>query len=313
MKVIFLILFTSICMASSPKIDIAEIAFVSKDKITIGDIAKIEGFSPKDSSKIASLVLSGGVSQGEEQTFSRQALQEALRSVLSDIKKNQKMKVTLNLPSQLRIRSQRDQFSEANLRMRLIEEFQKLCTDCRIQIENLQMPPIQADTVEKWSLQTINLKIQKRFHLPIRFETNQKQKIQRLWTKGSIQVFRQLPVVKHDLRRGDILRKTDVEFKEKELRVFHKSVATIDRIRDARLKRDLKKGEILWANDLLRQKALRVGQSVKVHIGNENFRVSLNAIAKESGFVGDRVRVLNPQSNKILFAYVIGDGEVELR
>jgi flagella basal body P-ring formation protein FlgA len=78
-------------------------------------------------------------------------------------------------------------------------------------------------------------------------------------------------------------------------------------------KRRLTPGSILRFSDISIQPHVVAGQSTTLRLTKPQFTLTLEMLALEDGYIGDRIRVRNIESQEIVFATVIDVGLVEIQ
>jgi flagella basal body P-ring formation protein FlgA len=83
-------------------------------------------------------------------------------------------------------------------------------------------------------------------------------------------------------------------------------------LEDVVAKRPLSAGAVLMQDDLIRAPDVVAGREVALRYRNGGLEVQTQAIALQSGFQGDRVRVRNVRSSEEAFGYVDGRDDVQV-
>jgi flagella basal body P-ring formation protein FlgA len=105
----------------------------------------------------------------------------------------------------------------------------------------------------------------------------------------------------------------DVTWDYRDTSYSFEGIPAQDEIAGKRVRRGLRAGDVIWASALEKEKAVRRGESVQVHVGEGAFEVTLNAVAQQDAFIGDVVSLKNSKTNRLLTGEVVGQGEVELK
>ena len=71
-------------------------------------------------------------------------------------------------------------------------------------------------------------------------------------------------------------------------------------------------GEIIRTRHLRKARLMRRNESVTIYSISNNFSIETKAIALSDGYLGERIEVKNPESNKIITARVVGYGLLSL-
>ncbi|MEW5981047.1 MAG: flagellar basal body P-ring formation chaperone FlgA [Acidobacteriota bacterium] len=113
--------------------------------------------------------------------------------------------------------------------------------------------------------------------------------------------------------RGHVLTASDLNLIDGE--VSHVSLAPLPVLADlagARAVRDLRVNEILTTQIAKLPPLVRSGDTVRTHAIIGFVEVTGAAVAQQSGRRNDRIRVINPQSQRLMTGVVTGPGEVEV-
>ena len=119
-------------------------------------------------------------------------------------------------------------------------------------------------------------------------------------------------VTKRFLQRGQTLNTEDIEYTEQDISTMPGNYLT--RTEDAigmELKQRLSPGSTLTANMLKKPNMVKKGQQVTIYSNNKGLHVSSAGIAQANGAEGDRIKVKNPYSKRIVEGIVQANGSVE--
>ncbi len=78
------------------------------------------------------------------------------------------------------------------------------------------------------------------------------------------------------------------------------------------VRHDVPAGQVLTLGDLTRPALVARGASVRMSLNSDGLSLSAQGIAAEAGAIGDRIRVENPLSHRVVFAEVTGLNEVRV-
>ena len=115
------------------------------------------------------------------------------------------------------------------------------------------------------------------------------------------------------MRKGHLIRHNDVHLMKKEitnLNSLHLSDPT--RAINLVLKRTLRKGDIINANTLAKPTLINRGDQVSILASNNGFTISMKGTALKKGSLGDKIRVKNTRTNKIIQAVVTNKNTVKV-
>lgn len=89
-------------------------------------------------------------------------------------------------------------------------------------------------------------------------------------------------------------------------------VSSIASLRYMELSKTVGVGEIIRTRHLRKARLMRRNESVTIYSISNNFSIETKAIALSDGYLGERIEVKNPESNKIITARVVGYGLLSL-
>jgi flagella basal body P-ring formation protein FlgA len=89
-------------------------------------------------------------------------------------------------------------------------------------------------------------------------------------------------------------------------------ISSIASLRYMELSKTVGVGEIVRTRHLRKARLMRRNESVTIYSISNNFSIETKAIALSDGYLGERIEVKNPESNKIITARVVGYGLLSL-
>ncbi len=140
--------------------------------------------------------------------------------------------------------------------------------------------------------------------------------VREIMVQAFVRTFENVLVAKKDLKRGKVF---DSEAELFEFVGFEKIETTFlrdDYIVDVgsvlgkRLKMPVRKGEVIFESYFEDLPMVKAGEKVKLIASVGSVKIETIGIAKKDGRLNDLVRVLNPESGKLLLGKVIGRGVV---
>jgi len=141
----------------------------------------------------------------------------------------------------------------------------------------------------------------------------QGQKPWTIYTKASIRVFKEIAILKKPLIRGTIISKNDIRFIKKDVSNLHRGYLTsLEDIINKQLKRSLSSGAILSPSNLIAQKVVKRGQKVSIRAANKLLDIRMSGHALMDGEAGQRIKVRNDHSKRIIEGRIIAPGVVRV-
>lgn len=118
-----------------------------------------------------------------------------------------------------------------------------------------------------------------------------------------------LPVLISDLPAGSVLRDEDVEVRALTQRNMGENFASdVSLVVGHRLRRDTPRGEPLALTDLEAVDVVRRGENVMLESVHGAIRITASAVAREDGALGERIRVVAGNSQRLLWARITAPG-----
>lgn len=126
--------------------------------------------------------------------------------------------------------------------------------------------------------------------------------------------YAQLVVTRRALPRGHLVGQNDIEITEKDVPNNSVSyIATKEKVIGKVLKKPLPTGTIIDVTDIEFPKIVRRGEQVTIFIEKDILGVRMQGDALKDGALGEKIRIKNTSSNRIIEATVIGPSTVEVQ
>lgn len=136
----------------------------------------------------------------------------------------------------------------------------------------------------------------------------------RPWTvynKVRVKVYRHVVVLKKAVRHGAVLTEADLDLERRELGALRgRFFTSVEPVVNKPVKRSLAAGAVLSPDWITVPKMIRRGQKVIIQAESTHFAVKMSGEALSDGEVGQRIRVRNDQSARIVEGTVAGPGLV---
>ena len=139
------------------------------------------------------------------------------------------------------------------------------------------------------------------------------QKPWTIYTKASIKNFKNIAILTKPMPRGAVLSKGDIRFVRKNVSTLRRGyLISIDDILNKQLKRSLFSEAILSPSVLVSQKIIKRGQKVSIRAANKSLDIRMSGHALMDGEAGQRIRVRNDQSKRIVEGRIIAPGVIRV-
>lgn len=129
---------------------------------------------------------------------------------------------------------------------------------------------------------------------------------------GDLQAIAPVIIGKTSLRRGSILQPNNVTLALKDISKMKNPCFDLRKIIGKKLKKSIRSGQVINANDVEFPPLVKRGQLVKIIVNKGNLFLTATGIAKMNGKLNQVIRVRNAQSNKQIFCRVTAPGIVEV-
>ena len=136
------------------------------------------------------------------------------------------------------------------------------------------------------------------------------------WTvyiPATISVYEEIVVANRSLTRGDILSEDDLSFKRVNTSSIGRGLINdIASVNGFELKRPVRAGETIRSNYLKKPDIVLKGQLVVMSAKSRFLSVETTGVALVNGHIGERIKVKNDKSNRVIDAQVVGPGKVSV-
>ncbi len=291
-----------------PTIEIqSEVYATPGTPLLLGAMAKVDGLSLVERNQIKNILVLEGFNGGESKVLSNLVLSETLRR---EIPKFTKKRVELKIPSRVRILVREQQFEVSGLVDQLQERAKQICPECRFVVSNVKIVGVALTTdLSAYRLPRI-VQLPKGnfiYHLVgPSGEANAK-------VTGEMRTYLKVAVLTRSVAASQKFQTGDVKWEERDVTFSLEGVPKEDEWIKREAKQNLVANQILWSRHLERIRGTQRNQSVRALLGEENWQVTITAIAMDGGFIGDVVRVMNPATKRIFSGELIQEGVVRVQ
>ncbi|MBX9767334.1 MAG: flagellar basal body P-ring formation chaperone FlgA, partial [Bdellovibrionales bacterium] len=183
-----------------------------------------------------------------------------------------------------------------------------------VKIEALRLPPRRPEMDDaRWTIDNSLVSSWKgNVTVPVKFKTAQGKEVTE-WVTAQIKHLRPSAVSLKYLKHGDRITKDDFAIEMRDSSRSIDASPAPEQMIGRRLNRAIPVGQIIWAGDFEKNKLVERGQLVDLHLETEGLKIKMTGIAQDDGGLGDRVRIQNQDSKKVVSAVVVGNARVELK
>lgn len=242
----------------------------------------------------------------EDKVITASSLTKRLREFVSRWEIRLGTKIHVKTPVKMTIERVSKNLTEETVKEALLKNWQKLCVNCRLSIDQLSIPVVASADVT-WALQATDKLPKGSFSVPVKIADKQT-----LFISGMLRNEQLVPVAKRAMNAGERFAAEDTKTEWREISFFMDSAPNEKEMLGKRLKQSLRVGDVILSNMLEREKSVLRGEPVQVIVKNSGWSVSLLATAEQDGVIGDRIRLKNNKSNKEIVATITGKAEAEI-
>lgn len=304
----FILVFSSLASAKIKELRFRAYTKVSgQEQITLADIIENKEDLKGKLAGLKKLALGDVPLLGEERIFSSHFISQILRKHIDG------QLVSVRIPNRIVVANKGYELNEAAMERRLLKEWKKSCENCRIFIRSLTMPKIaESFSGRPWTM-SIKPGLPRGAFTEKVFITGNDNRKKMFWVTGQIEVQKKVPVSARSLNSKARVMPEDFRYEWRDVTYATDGTLEEQDLLGQSVKFGIPSNQIIWANSVARQKAVRRGDLVKVTSGEGSWRVTLRAVTEQDGFVGDRVNIRNVNSKKLLTGEVVGPGEVVIQ
>ena len=274
--------------------------------ISLFQVAELKEFTGTAFNEISRLTLVEQTEQKETIVLSGEEVSKKLRALVRNSETLQKLNPSFRIPSEIRIKVRQDGISKIEIEKTLKNMLVARCSGCLIEIQVKSIPKVKNQNfVIAWEE---DLKGGS-FMIPVRETDVYSNK----WITGTVKIRKIVPVAKRMIRFGDRIQAEDVEMLDTNITFLKEETPEISQVIGLVAGKTLMAKSPVMLSDLKREPAAKRGQMLKALAGTDDFEVSINVSAEENGFIGDVIKIKNPESQKTMSATVIEKGLVKLQ
>lgn len=308
MKIILLLTLFSLQVFARPEVAIPGSVEVSqRELLRLSDIALVNEGSSELNSFLQTIVIREDARDLLlSQHLTSQEILEKIKAAMAADVKMKSLNPAFKIPSQVKVGFSTTPVSHLEIERKIQNNLKARCHACEYKI-TIQSTPIP--TNKNWELDFNQLNPRGGFLLPLHDGSQGQIK----WISGTIRVSQLTPVTSRLILQGERVQPADLQLVMTDTTFAKDGALRLEDVQGQIAARTLSVGSPVWATDLKREPAAAKGQTLKAMLSDEGFEISVNVQAEENGFVGDLIKVKNPDTKKILSGLVIEKGVVKLQ
>jgi flagella basal body P-ring formation protein FlgA len=133
-----------------------------------------------------------------------------------------------------------------------------------------------------------------------------------IYHKANIRLYKEVTLLKNPVRQGAILTPDDITLTRKDVAQLHGASLSPEQVIDKSVKKSLAAGTVLNADHLATPKLVKRGQKVLLRAQNAHLEVTMSGDALKDGEEGQRIRVRNEESKRIVEGTVTGSNIINI-
>jgi flagella basal body P-ring formation protein FlgA len=278
--------------------------------VKLSQLVDAQGLSPELMAKMAGISLSVAPAYGEKQELLSANLTSILRPLILQERGRTQAKINLVIPKTVIIDTTKRDLDKDVVQLELLQAWQPLCADCRLEFEGLSLPRVEK--IRDWTLRLKSELPRGSFSVPVDL-IRENGSSASAWISGRLITKRKVPVAKRMFNLGERITAQDFTWEFRDTSYAIDGIPAPEELAGKRLKQGLRAGEPVWRGMLERERAIRAGELVQLKSSEGVWEVSMSMVAQQDAFIGDVINLKNPKTNNILMGQVTGRGEVELR
>lgn len=274
--------------------------------ISVFQVAEMKNLSGVAFSEIAKMPLVESVEEQESVLLSGEEVSKKLRELVKRSEVLKKINPSFLIPSEIRIQIRKDGVSKAEVERSVKNLTSERCHPCTVKVQVNSVPAVKGFS---WNIDWDQEIKSGSFMIPVRESRGFSNK----WITGTLRVFKNVPVARKLIRFNERIQAEDIEVFEADITYLKEDAPESSQVVGLLANRTLAPKTPVLLSDLKREPAARRGQIVKALVGDQEFEVSIQASVEENGFIGDVIKIKNPETQKSMSAIVVDKGVVKVQ
>lgn len=303
----------NVCTANPmPTVQVDANVRVHGDEIHLADIARFDQVAPELALHLGSVVIGRAPLPGNIQRYERDYIRMKMKQAHVDLSS-----LAIHIPAQVVVGRHSMPLPTDQVRKAVVQRLEKAVAWSKHEIDvrlragseklllpagNLQMDvQLPADRTYLGSFPVaVELKVDGRF-------------VRRLWVKAAVTAYAQVVVTKRPLGRYQRISAEDIALTELEIGQGSSELMTrLDQVVGKRTRRVVLAGAPITAALIEKAPIIRRGDIVTILAESGGLRITTMGEAKARGVEGERIEVVNLDSNKTIYARVLNPQTVQV-
>lgn len=134
-----------------------------------------------------------------------------------------------------------------------------------------------------------------------------------IYVPANISLFREVVVVARPIKRNALIQQNDILLAERDLASLNQGYFTeLEQVIDSQARRALQTDQAITPSQIQAPPLVKRGEQVVINALSGSINVRMPGEALSDGALGQQIRVRNTSSQKIIYARVVGPGQVEV-
>ncbi len=314
MKIIFALIIGSLSTSAFGKTSVSineKTKIKNHSSISLLDVVDTKNLSDEQKEQMKKLYLFSFWKSGMNAKLSSEELSDMIRPLMKGEGASTLQNLQFKIPSVVEISEDTLGLESAEIERAISDRVSAACGGCVIKLTGLKIPNLpKVDPSTPWEIDFKNFSHSGSFTLPlyVYFGDNPKT----YYISGLIELKKETAVAVRPMMYGERLQDSDIEVKNVDVTFVKEPLPKRDELLGHVLLRPLQVGQTILRSFLKREPAIQKGQQARIVSSVNGFEVSAQMTAEENGFVGEIIKMKNPETQKILSGRVVEKGLVQI-
>lgn len=265
------------------------------------DLVEIENPTESVVKQLWSLEVPSRWTQGSRFVLSEQQIMQVLRN-----KSFNKKNVEIIVSENVKPKKSEEILSKEHLSRVISTVNKSICGNCEFKVEFHNIPKV---LLTEWEWDPFSTLFRGSFTTLIRMPDTRWSG----WLTGSVKWQGPVLEVKKNFTYGQKITPDDLRISNKDITYQKDFLSNPEEVAGRVTTRSLGPGSALRVADFRKEEAVKRGQIVKTILGENDFEISISTMAEDTGTVGDRIRVKNLETQKLLSGEIVDNGVVRVQ
>ena len=293
-------------------VTVFEKAEIQKDKIRLGEIAKIRGEDRKLNQELKAVVIGTAPLPGKSRRIDGDYIKIRLKQNRIELSQ-----ISLHVPKKVEVSRSFVEIPKKKIE-KIVLDFickQMPCERNKVRVKNVRINRKVILPKGKVTYEVVppkNAGLLGKIPMLVLFKVDGDLK-KRVWVTVDIEVLTKVVVTRKPLGRYQLITEDDIRLKEMDLaRLPSNTITSARKVLGKRAKRPINPNVVLTTGNIESPPLVKRGDVVGIIAESRGLRISALGKAKERGHLGQRIRVINLDSNKEIYARVVDKKEVKV-